>query len=67
MKAGGAALPELDGRGDDAIAAPEGWQRDVSIGEALADFAEFCVDYVAASFFANCHLERLAVSNMSLD
>ena len=41
MDAAGAALPEFDGVRDDAIAAPEGWERDFSVMEFRFNFLEF--------------------------
>ena len=41
MDAAGAALPELDGFRDDAVAAPEGRERDLAILEFGFHFLEF--------------------------
>ena len=47
MDATGSALPEFDGLGDDAIAAPEGRERDF----AVLEFGFYFVEFLEEDFF----------------
>ena len=42
VEAVAAALPEFDGLGNDAIAAPEVGFRDFAVGKFIFEFLEFC-------------------------